>query len=295
MKKPLLLAALFAVGCGGTAVSTDEASSNDVAPTGRGETLAAAKPTGQAATLNITLHGGPVLLGTTNVYTIWYGNWTTTKQNIINTYLNNVGGSPYFNINTTYYNSAGTHVSNSVKLAGSTTDNYSQGTALSDAAVQAVVSSAITSGRLPSDTNALYFVLTSADVNETSGFCTSYCGWHTHATINGAIINYSWVGDPSTRCPASCEGQTASSPNGDPGADGMASVVAHELEETVTDPQGNAWYDSKGAENGDKCAWTWGTTSTASNGSMYNITLGGSQFLIQRNWVAATQACAMSY
>ena len=47
---------------------------------------------------------------------------------------------------------------------------------LSDSAIQGVVSSAITSGRLPADTNGVYFVLTSADVNESSGFCTQYCG-----------------------------------------------------------------------------------------------------------------------
>ena len=40
-------------------------------------------------------------------------------------------------------------------LAGSTTDNYSAGTTLSDSGVQAVVSSAIASGRLPKDTGAV--------------------------------------------------------------------------------------------------------------------------------------------
>jgi len=49
-------------------------------------------------------------------------------------------------------------VSGNIVLAGSTTDSYSQGTGLSDSRVQSVVSSAITSGRLPKDTNAIYFV-----------------------------------------------------------------------------------------------------------------------------------------
>ncbi len=76
----------------------------------------------------------------------------------------------------------------------------------------------------------------------------------------------------------------------------MASVIAHELEEMVTDPNLNAWYDTRGYENADKCAWTFGTVSTASNGSLYNMTLGARQYLIQRNWVNASGGyCALSY
>ena len=40
----------------------------------------------------------------------------------------------------------------------------------------------------------------------------------------------------------------------DPAADAMASVLAHELEESTSDPDLNAWYDSKRNENADKCA-----------------------------------------
>ena len=39
----------------------------------------------------------------------------------------------------------------------------------------------------------------------------------------------------------------------------MASIIAHELEEAATDPDLNAWYDRRGDENADKCAWTFGT------------------------------------
>jgi hypothetical protein len=181
-----------------------------------------------------------------------------------------------------------------VQYHGSTTDSYSQGTSLSDVQIQSVVSSAITNGYLPSDSKAVYFVLTSADVTANSGFCTQYCGWHTHATIGGTDIKFAFIGNPD-RCPSACEMQTTS-PNGNPGADGMASIIAHELEEATTDPDLNAWYDRRGSENADKCAWTFGTTSKAPNGSMSNITLGARQYLIQRNWVNDSGGyCAMSY
>jgi len=71
----------------------------------------------------------------------------------------------------------------------------------------------------------------------------------------------------------------------------MASIIAHELEEAVSDPDLNAWYDRQVAENADKCAWTFGTEQTATNGSKYNLSLGGRNWLIQRNWNASTQHC----
>jgi hypothetical protein len=228
------------------------------------------------------------------VYYIWYGNWSgNTATTILTDLASNIGGSSYFNINTTYFNASNTSVSNSVHYAGSTTDNYSQGTSLSDAQIQTVVSSAISSGRLLKDTNAVYFVLTSADVTASSGFCTQYCGWHTHGTISGSDIKYAFIGNPD-RCPSSCAAQSVG-PNGNAGADGMASIIAHELEESVTDPDLNAWFDGRGAENADKCAWTFGTTYLA-NGAAANMKLGTRDFLIQQNWVNSGNGfCAVKF
>jgi hypothetical protein len=248
----------------------------------------------------ISYHGGPVMLGTTSIYYIWYGNWTgSSAPSILNDFAKGVGGSPYFNINSTYYDGSNRHVSNSVQLAASTTVAYPRGTSLSDAAIQGVVSDAINSGALPKNPNGVYFVLTSADVTASSGFCTQYCGWHTHASIGGTDIKYSFVGNPD-RCPSACAAQTIS-PSGNAGADGMASIIAHELEEAVTDPDLNAWYDTRGYENADKCAWTFGKTQLAPNGSQYNMTLVTGpdttrSFLIQQNWVNAGGGyCALSY
>lgn len=246
----------------------------------------------------ITYHGGPLLgvVGGNPVtaYYIWYGNWSgNTAVTILTDFIQNIAPSPYYNINTTYYNGSNAHVVNSVTYGGSTTDNYSRGTALSDSGVQAVVSDAITSGRLPNNPSGVYFVLTSADVNETSGFCTQYCGWHTYGTIAGSNIKYSFVGNPA-RCISSCAAQSVG-PNGNAGADGMASIIAHELEEAVTDPNINAWYQGRYQENADKCAWTFGSTYSA-NGALANMHLGTRDYLIQQNWVNALGGyCAKSY
>jgi hypothetical protein len=302
---------LFAVLCLFGTAARSRADQPDLAPNGRGmgtidhptngngnsqDPPGQAKPgAGGASGNGINYHGGPVLLNTTNVYYIWYGSWNDggTSAAILDNFAMSIGGSPYFNINTTYYNGAGTHVMNSVHFGGELTDSGSLGTSLSDTNIRTIVTNAIGPGKLPSDPNGVYFVLTSKEVNK-SGFCTSYCGWHTHATIGGSDIKYSFVGDAS-QCPSACAEQTTS-PNGSVGADAMASVIAHELEEAVTDPDLNAWYDRRGYENADKCAWTFGTTYTVSNGSKANMNLGGKDYLIQRNWVNASGGyCALSY
>jgi hypothetical protein len=241
--------------------------------------------TGSTGTVTpaITNHGGPVI-GTPTVYVIWYGNWnqsngsdTPAGQQIVRDFLNSVGGSPYFQINTSYPG-----VSGNVNFGGETTDTGSRGTRLRDSDILTIVNSAVSQGRLPFDSSGVYFVLTSSNVSESSGFCRTYCGWHTAATTGGHHYRYSFVGN-ANRCLNGCAAQTTS-PNNNAGVDGMVSVVAHELEEATSDPDLNAWYDSQGAENADKCAWTFGHSQyQVSNGSWANMHLGSRDYLIQRN------------
>ena len=248
----------------------------------------------------ITYHTGPVM-ATPSVYIIWYGNWNQTNgsdtsagQNIVSDFLFGLNKSPYFNINTSYGTPTG-----SIVFTAQTNDAYSQGTRLSDAKVQAVVASALSSHRLATDINGIYLVLTSSDVAEQSGFCTKYCGWHTAGTISSTNIKYAFIGNAS-RCLNACSAQTVS-PNGNPGVDAMISVVAHELEEATTDPNPTSgWADANRSENADKCAWTFGQNLLRdSNGAFYNMMLptatGTSRnFLVQRN-LDVNSKCYVDY
>ena len=193
-----------------------------------------------------------------------------------------------FKINTTYYDAAKKYIVNALTITSESFDAYSQGAAsvaLSDAQIWNVVAKAATgvNSAAIKNTNAVTLVLTSADVKKT-GFLTSYCGWHSYNTTLGTSVKYSFVGNPGTA--TSC-GAQAVSINGDRGADAMASIIAHEIEEAATDPELNAWYDSRGYENADKCAWNFGTTTTDPSGYKWNQTFGGKKFLIQQNWVNA--------
>ncbi len=237
----------------------------------------------------LTSHGGPVI-NTPVIYFIWYGNWNQSNgsdnpagQQILRDFANSIGGSGYFHLNDNLTGSGGTAVSGNASFGGETTDAYSHGSRLSDTTIRTIVSSAISSHRLPFNASGVYFVLTSSDVTATSGFCTRYCGWHTAATTSGVgHYRYSFVGN-ANRCLNACSAQTTS-PNGNAGVDAMVSIVAHEFEEATSDPDLNAWYDSSGNENADKCAWTFGHSQyQTSNGAWANVHLGGRDFLIQRN------------
>jgi hypothetical protein len=282
-------------------------------------------PIGEAiATGNgIEYNGGPVMLGPHNIYFIWYGNFSgNSALTILPDLINGLNGSLYFNTNTTY-GDATANIANTVTMSGQTFDNYSQGTALNGTSLNNVFLSAFNRGTFPVDPNAIYFVLTSPDVTLTfppapngspQGFCTAFCGFHSSATLTNGItstdIKVAFVGDPATQCPRGHPGGTCSaqalSPNGNEGADAMASVIAHELNETVTDPDGTAWFHINTAgENGDLCNFKYGTatvpldfstTFPALNGAHADIVLSGRQFLIQSNWLNANGGgCAMGF
>lgn len=57
----------------------------------------------------------------------------------------------------------------------------------------------------PLDSQALYVVLTSADIS-VSGFCTDFCGFHYYTSVDTATIKYAFVGNPDL-CLSSCTAQ----------------------------------------------------------------------------------------
>jgi len=277
-------------------------SDGDVSPSGHVQGAAAAKqpaaPSGGAVVQGngINYHTGGVVLKANPVpiYIIWYGNWTNGARvsdsqltvSTIETFLgsNALGGSGYEAINTTYGDTTG-NVSGHLNFSGHTFDNYSAGTKFGDRSLPGIVSRAI-SGGLPNDPNGVYVVLTSSDVSETSGFCRTYCGFHTHNTILGNDLKYAYIGNVD-KCPSGCEVQSTGPNSPAPGVggiDGIANVLTHETEEAITDPDLNAWFDASGNEDADKCNFKFGPTQTAANGAKFNQTFVGLNWMIQMEW-----------
>jgi hypothetical protein len=93
--------------------------------------------------------------------------------------------------------------------------------------------------------------------------------WHSYGTCGGTPVQFAFFfnldNDPG------CDPQDTAT--GHPqGLSALANVSGHELSEARTDPRGAGWFDSSGAENGDKCAWTFGSRDlTFNNGSVWKI------------------------
>jgi hypothetical protein len=246
----------------------------------------------------IYYHGGQVLQSGTKVVAIYWSGSTiynggpnpgttgsgASDGSLIGHFLRYLGGSPYFHINSSYTGPNGGAISDAVTYTSfwaNSSSAPSGTTKVTDAQMVAMLQAGFDSHAIAYDANTLYLIFTSGKVNLGGGFGTSYCGYHTNGTVN--------VGGPKTALyaampydyayPGSCTNGSPS-PNLDPGADGEVSVLAHEIEETTTDMMGNAWYDNRGYENADKCAWTWGSGFDG----QANITLGGKRFLVQQNW-----------
>ncbi len=255
-------------------------------------------------------NNGPVMAGPNTVYYIWYGNWgsdtaTTTLPNLIS----NLSGSAYMNILSSYNSPTNAYpaFSNKVTYGGSYFTSSTQNTSVynlytssidgtTNAQIQNIVLTALSDGAFTgyNANNSIFDVLTAPSITVT-GFGSTFCGWHSSSGWRGGSLGtqYGFIGDP-TGVSGCMDLNTSSSPNNNVGADAMANVIAHETFETITDPTGQAWYDSVspvsstttgGYENGDMCAWNFGTTFAAPNGSQANVTLNGTNYLLQQQWL----------
>jgi hypothetical protein len=292
---PLLAAALTIAACGDivptatpstTTLDAPALAKAAMRPDGTG--IGVMQPSSQRTPLPVDYHGGPLMFGGARVYFIWYGLWSGSPVTTILTDLvSSLGGSSYFDAITRYGNAVGTRVPNSVQYSGSVDDVYSRGVTLANYDIGLIVASAIISGSLPPDPDGVYVVLTTSDVEETSGFGTLYCGFHSTTSVNGMTMKTIFVGNPD-RAASKCKPQ-AVGPNGTTAADAMANVLVNEIFDAIVDPELTGWYDKLALEPADKCAWSFGKTYTTVNGARANVALGGRNYLLQQQWVPGSQ------
>lgn len=214
---------------------------------------------------NMTYHGGKIM-PTTNAQAIFWGtSWGTSpgdKINGIDSWYTGFSMSNYAQTSDEYTGSNG-QVGPSLAYAGHIVDTSTASGGNSASTILAEVCRKITN---PDRTGNGYYPVY-VDMKRGNA---QYCAWHSAGSCNGVPVQFAFFfnldGDPGCDPQSSVSGESQ-------GLAALANVSAHELSEARTDPSNpGAWYDSTGAENGDKCAWTFNVPSVSfPNGTSWKL------------------------
>ena len=261
---------------------------------------------------NLTYHGGNGGIGVETapkIYLVlWGSQWNNNDPSgeaaQLQSFISSLGGSSWFNSVTQYCqgvasgtvfcNGAGQAAGNQANmLAGVWYDNASA--APSSPRQSQIAAEAINAAQHFGNTTAasnasVNYIIATATGNNSSGFKTSYCAYHSSTSAsfgNVAYTNAPYITDAGASCGANFNGL---GPNA-----GITIVIGHEIGEAATDqfPNGG-WLDSGGAENGDKCAWI-----SSGQGASADVTMSGNTFPVQSLWSNAFNGgaggCVLSF
>ncbi len=216
----------------------------------------------------MTYHGGVNMPSVTSKAIFWGPSWTTAtypgdKISSLDSFYAGIGGSGYAATSDEYTGSNG-KVGSALSYGGHVTDgSATPRRAPSTSEVLAEVAKVIT--RPDPSGNGYYPVYTDLRRGH-----AGYCAWHSSGLIGNTRVQFAFFFD-LTGDPGCDPGDTVT--NHSQGLSALANISAHEVSEAQTDPASpGAWYYNSGAENGDKCAWTFApSTSVLSNGSTWRL------------------------
>jgi hypothetical protein len=242
---------------------------------------AAPPRTAAASSPNLVYHGGPVMATGAVVQPIYWGaKWSNAtfvgdKITGLQSFYAGMGGTSYDGTSSEYTQTSGAHVGSGVTLGAthidtSTAPKSGNRTSTILTEVCKVITSPVTNG---------YYPVYIDNPRGNAGFCA----WHSTGTCNGVQVQFAFFfnldGD------AGCDPGTTGGHS--QGLSALANVTGHELSETLTDPHLDGWFDASGAENADKCAWTFGTNLLRFSNS--------TSWRIQGNWSNAAFNAGAGY
>ena len=219
-----------------------------------------AKPGGGGGQ-NLVYHTGGTVIRNAKVVMIFWGpsfasgGADSAYASTLQGFRNQFGTTPEYNVITQYYGQDGLTYGNIAQssLGGGTGDWFDSSTPptnVTDADVQAEVLRYLSLHLF--DDSTIYEVFIPSSSYSSDGSSTScggpnlaYCAYHGYFAN---AIKYSIEPYPS------CSGCSVSSSW--TAAQNQEHFVCHETREAVTDQQLNAWYDHRGYEADDKCAWS---------------------------------------
>jgi hypothetical protein len=197
---------------------------------------------------------------------------------------------------TVFCNGAGSPAGGGISFSSSTSVWYDAASAAPSSPTQSqLASEAIRAAQHFNNTasgsnNTTQYVVATATHNNSSGFGTQYCAWHSSTSSaygNIAYTNLPYITDAGSACGANFNNLGATA--------GITIVEGHEMAETITDQYPNGgWLDRNGEENGDKCAWI-----QSGQGASARVSLNGTNYPVQSLWSNAFNGnrggCVLSY
>jgi hypothetical protein len=310
MRRLLVFLPLLAVISAAAATALAEAPASPV----RSDAVLGLVPSRQAAQAggmgDLAYHLGRVMR-TNKVYAIYWvpAGFSTSAgyQSLINGFFTNVAQASGKTTNVYYgdtqysdgtgkiaYKSSygGSYVDTNTFPASGCTDPYTS-VCLTDLQLQTEISRVIKLKKWSPSLTTAFFLFTPRNVGSCVGAACAYgyfCAYHSSFGPSSSPTLY--ANEPyASFVPAACD--AGQHPNGDD-ADATLNVVSHEHNETITDPLGNAWFDAAGYENGDKCAWSFGTPLGSTASGQYNQLIGTGKYYLQQEWSNATHACVLT-
>ncbi len=286
----------------------------------------------------LSYNGGPVQHGETDYLLFWTpAGYSAPNEYVsgIQTWLDEVAGADYtqgnpFAIDQQYYDLSGPGGTKSFVPYGIVdggafidTDTYptsgctdtdgggkSMSVCLTSEQITTELSSYIAAHSLPTGIDVEYFVLTPQhvgscfDSSSTECSYTRYCGYHDFTGSGQTQIVYAdmpWAYEVPG-CDVN-EAFGAGYPNSNY-IDPVVSVFSHELSETMTDPNLNAWFQDGGTDGGyeigDKCAYIYGSSGYGSTGGLsnngsgyWNVGLASNVYLMQLEFDNRSANCAL--
>jgi hypothetical protein len=262
---------------------------------------------------NLLYHNGPVQHGSASYAIYWVpSGWSVSSdyESLINRFFTDVAAdsgktSNVYYSDTQYYDGSG-HIPYSLSFGGSyvdtnplpangCTDSYTS-VCLSDSQIQAEVQRVVAANGWPTGAGAEYFMFTAKGIgsciNSSECAFSYYCAYHSWIGSGSSEILYANMPYADTD-PSGCDEGSNYHPNGSD-ADATLNVTSHENNETITDPNGNAWYDRRGYENGDKCAWKFGTEIGSTAYGQYNQLINGDPYQLQMEYSNASSKCVLT-
>ncbi|HEV3310178.1 MAG TPA: hypothetical protein VG815_06655 [Chloroflexota bacterium] len=258
---------------------------------------------------NLIYHGGPVEHVNTTYAIYWVPSGYAVSagyESLTNGFFHNVAAASGQTTNVyesdTQYSDGSGKISYSSAFGGAYVDTSTLPLAgcvdapatacVNDSQIQAEIAKDIVAAGWSSGPTHEFFMFTAkgigscTDVTSTTCAFTTYCAYHSWIGSGSNVTLYANMPYADTSSSTCDSGQH---PNGDD-ADATINVASHEHNETITDEQGSAWYDSSGNENGDKCAWNFGAAQGQS-GAEYNQTINGAHYYLQQEWSNVSSGC----